>query len=71
MTKQELAEKLEHLDPGATLKVDEGLLRAAFAETAASDVVAAVETFAMEHRCSFSPRDKAEGCPCFEKDDVF
>ena len=71
MTKQELAQKLEHLDPGAALKIDQGVLRAAFADTSAKDLSRVLEGFALEHRCSFSPPDERESCGCFEKDDVF
>jgi hypothetical protein len=39
MTKQELGQKLEQLDPGATLKIDEGVPRAVFADTAARDLL--------------------------------
>jgi hypothetical protein len=71
MTRQELAHKLDHLDPGAALKIDRGVLRAAFADTSATDLTGVLEAFAAEHRCSFSPPDERESCGCFEKDDVF
>ena len=71
MTRQEIAQKLDHLDPGAALKVDRAVLRAAFADASAKDLIAVLEAFATEHRCSFSPPDEHESCGCFEKDDVF
>jgi hypothetical protein len=71
MTRQELAQKLDHLDPGAALKVDRAVLRAAFADASAKDMIGVLEAFAAEHRCTFSPPDERENCGCFEKDDVF
>jgi len=71
MTKQELGQKLEHLDPGATLKIEGDILRAAFADTAGRDLVPVVEAFAVVYRCSFSPARQDDTCVCFEKDDVF
>jgi hypothetical protein len=71
MTRQELAQKLDHLDPGAALKVDRAVLRAAFADASARDLMGVLEAFAAEHRCTFSPADERESCGCFEKDDVF
>ena len=71
MTRQEIAQKLGHLDPGAALKVDRGVLRADFADASARDLTGVLEAFAAEHRCTFSPPDEGEGCGCFEKDDVF
>jgi hypothetical protein len=71
MTRQELAQKLDHLDPGAALKVDRAVLRAAFADASARDLTSVLEAFAAEHRCTFSPPGERESCGCFEKDDVF
>ena len=71
MNRQELAEKLDHLDPGAALKVDRAVLTAAFADASARDLIGVLEAFAAEHRCTFSPPDQRESCGCFEKDDVF
>lgn len=71
MTRQEIAQKLDHLDPGAALKVDRAVLRAAFAEASARDMIGVLEAFAAEHRCTFSPPHERESCGCFEKDDVF
>src|ERR671921_2772035 len=59
MTRQELAQKLDHLDPGAALKVDRAVLRAAFADASAKDMIGVLEAFAAEHRCSFSPPTNA------------
>ena len=69
MTRDELASKLDHLDPGATLKVTEAVLAALFGEGRLSkEALAMVEAFALEHRCTFSV---AQGTPTFEKDDIF
>ncbi len=72
MTKDELADKLHHLDPGATLTVEPGLLAEVFGSGAVTqEVVEAIEAFALEHRCTFL-HDAAGGHqPTFEKDDVF
>ena len=69
MTKTELADKLDHLDPGATLNVEQGVLASLFgAGTLTKEAVEAVEAFALEHRCIFAYE---HGQPSFEKDDVF
>src|SRR4051794_22074783 len=55
MTREELASKLDHLDPGATLSVPEAALAALFGEGRLSkEAVAMIEAFALEHRCTFS-----------------
>ena len=59
MTRQEIAEKLDHLDPGAALKVDRAVLRAAFADASARDLIGVLEAFAAEHRCTSRPRTNA------------
>jgi hypothetical protein len=69
MTKTELAEKLNHLDPGATLTVEQGVLASLFgAGTLSNEAVAVIEAFALEHRCIFAYE---HGQPSFEKDDIF
>jgi hypothetical protein len=69
MTKTELADKLDRLDPGATLTVEQGVLASLFgAGTLTREVVAVIEAFAVEHRCIFAYE---HGKPSFEKDDVF
>ena len=69
MTKTELADKLAHLDPGATLRVQQGVLAALFgAGTLSKEAVAVIEAFALDHRCIFSVE---QGTPTFEKDDIF
>jgi predicted ATP-dependent Lon-type protease len=71
MTREELASKLDHLDPGATLKVTESVLAALFGEGRLSkEAVAMIEEFALEHRCTFSV-EPGRGTPTFEKDDIF
>ena len=71
MTKNELADKLNHLDPGATLAVPRGVLAALFGAGALTkEAAAAIEAFALDHRCTFSCEHGA-GMPTFEKDDIF
>jgi hypothetical protein len=69
MTKTELADKLDHLDPGATLTVEQVVLASLFgAGTLTKEAVEAIEAFALEHRCIFAYE---HGQPSFEKDDIF
>ncbi len=69
MTKDELATKLNHLDPGATLTVNEAVLASLFGDGRLSkETVAVIEAFALEHRCIFAYE---HGKPSFEKDDIF
>ncbi len=69
MTKTELADKLDRLDPEATLTVEQGVLASLFgAGTLTKEAVAVIEAFALEHRCIFAYE---HGKPSFEKDDVF
>ena len=71
MTRDELASKLDHIDPGATLKVTETVLAALFgAGTLSKEAVAMIEAFALDHRCTFSVQH-GRGRPTFEKDDIF
>ena len=72
MTQQELAAKLDHLDPGASLAIDERELAELFgASTLTDDVVREAEAFAERHRCTFSRHEHNRNCPEFVKDDVF
>jgi hypothetical protein len=72
MRKDELANKLRHLDPGATLTIEERELAEMFgANIVSPEVVQAIEAFALEHRCSFSHHAHGLTVPCFEKDDIF
>jgi hypothetical protein len=69
MTKTELAHKLDRLDPGATLTIEQVVLASLFgAGTLTKEVVAVIEAFALEHRCIFAYE---HGRPSFEKEDIF
>ena len=69
MTKTELADKLDHLDPGATMIAEQVVLASLFgAGTLTKEAVAVIEAFALEHRCIFAYE---HGQPSFEKDDIF
>jgi len=69
MTREGLASKLDHLDPGAALTVSETDLAILFGGGRLSkEAVAMIEAFALEHRCTFSVE---QGTPTFEKDDFF
>jgi len=69
MTREELASKLDHLDPGATLTV-EAILAALFGDGRLSkEALAMIEAFALDHRCTFSV-EHGRGTPTFEKDDM-
>ena len=70
MTKDELVSKLNHLDPGATLPVNEAVLASLFGDGRLSnETVAAIEAFALEHRCIFAYENGH--APTFERDDIF
>jgi hypothetical protein len=72
MTRDELAAKLDQLDPGATLAVEERELARVFsASSLTSEVVKAAEALAIEHRCAFAWNEPGRRDPIFEKDDVF
>ena len=71
MTRNELASRLDHLDPGATLSVTEAELAALFGVGRLSkEAGAMIEAFALDHRCTFSVQH-GRGRPTFEKDDIF
>jgi hypothetical protein len=75
MTREELAEKLDRLDPGGSLTVPEDALAQMFGAVTltygSQDELKAIADFALEHRCSFSFHQQEGAAPCFEKDDVF
>jgi hypothetical protein len=75
MTKEDLAQKLDHIDPGATLAVPEDVLASVFDEIALSyesqDTLRRIADFALEHRCTFSFHEHEGAIPSFKKDDVF
>ena len=69
VTKAELADRLDHLDPGATLVVEQVVLASLFgAGTLSKEAVEHIEAFALDHRCIFSYE---YGKPSFIKEDVF
>jgi hypothetical protein len=71
VTKDELAVKLNHLDPGATLPVEASVLASLFgAGSLSDDTIKAVEEFALNHRCIFSYQ-AGRHPPLFEKEDIF
>lgn len=75
MTKDQLAQTLDHLDPGAAFSVKATELAPMFgADTLsydAQDILRAISAFAVEHRCTFSFHPQEGAVPCFQKDDVF
>ena len=72
MTKDDLADRLHHLDPGASLTIDEAVLAQVFeANTLNQGVVEAIEAFALERRCTFLHDPLRQHAPTFDKDDVF
>ena len=72
MTKGELADRLHHLDPGASLTMDEAVLAQVFGTDALNQKAAeAIEAFALEHRCTFLHDPTQRHPPTFDKDDVF
>ncbi len=71
MTKHESAEKLNHLDPGATLIMEAEVLVPAFgASSLTQDKLEEIEAFALEHRCA-SVYPAGGHRAMFEKDDIF
>jgi hypothetical protein len=68
----DLAAKLEHLDPGESLAVAPEVLRRVFgAETSVEAMIREAETFAEGHRCTFTYRTHGTANSEFTKDDVF
>ena len=75
MIKEDLARKLDHMDPGATLTVPDNVLAQMFSEVTLSydspEALRRIADFALEHRCTFSFHEHEGAVPCFQKDDVF
>jgi hypothetical protein len=72
MTKDHLAKRLAHLDPGESLTVEAAELASLFrSDDLSPEVVRTIEAFALEHRCIFSFHEHERAVPCFEKDDIF
>ena len=72
MTKDELADRLHHLDPGASLTMDEAVLAQGFgADTLNQKAAEDIEAFALEHRCTFLHDLTRQHPATFDKDDVF
>jgi hypothetical protein len=75
MTRDQLAEKLDHLDPGASFPVPKDELAQMFGAITLSydsqQVLQTIADFALDHRCTFSFHEHEGAVPCFEKDDVF
>ena len=75
MTKEQLAEKLDRLDPGATFTPSEDALARMFGVISLSydshEALQAITDFALEHRCTFSFHPQEGAVPSFQKDDVF
>jgi len=75
MTKEDLAQRLDHMDPGATLTVPEDVLAQMFGEVTLSydfqEALRRIADFALEHRCTFSFHEHEGAVPGFKKDDVF
>ena len=71
MTKDDLLEKLNHLDPGATLTMEAEVLAPAFAASSLTqDTLEEIEAFALEHRCALVYPAGGHRA-IFEKDDIF
>jgi hypothetical protein len=71
MTRQELAAKLAHLDPGGTLVGDENTLRQVFAApTLTSDIETEISGFAQGFQCQFFWHELGGAAPRFEKEEV-
>ncbi len=72
MTKDELAGRLHHLDPGASLTMNEAVLAQVFeADALNRRAVEAIEAFTLEPRCTFLHDTTRQHPPTFDKDDVF
>ena len=75
MTKEDLAQKLDHIDPGGTFTVPEDLLARIFGEVTLSydshEALKRISGFGLEHRCTFAFHEHEGAIPCFRKDDVF
>lgn len=75
MTRDQLAEKLDHLDPGSTVTVPADELAQMFGAVTLSYVsqqaLQSIADFALQHRCTFSFHQHEGAVPCFQKDDIF
>jgi len=75
MTREQLAEKLDRLDPGGSLTVPEDDLAQMFGVVTLSydsqQTLQSISDFALDHRCTFSFHQHEGAVPCFEKDDIF
>jgi hypothetical protein len=75
MTREQLAEKLDRLDPGATFTVPEDVLAQMFGVISLSyesqQALQTITDFALQHRCTFSFHQQEGAVPSFQKDDVF
>jgi hypothetical protein len=75
MTREQLAETLDRLDPGATFTIPEDALAQMFGVTGLSygsqQALQAIASFALQHRCTFSFHQQEGAVPSFQKDDVF
>jgi hypothetical protein len=75
MTKEQLAEKLDRLDPGGSLTVPQDVLAQMFGSVTLSydsqQTLRTIADFALEHRCTFSFHQHEGAVPCFEKEDIF
>jgi hypothetical protein len=74
MTRDELADKLHRLDPGASLIVGEDVLARIFnvvtLSQASHEALKSISDFALEHDCTFSLYPQTGGAPCFHKNDI-
>ena len=75
MTREQLGEALDRLDPGATFTVPEDGLAQMFGVISLSyksqQALQAIASFALRHRCTFSFHQQEGAVPSFRKDDVF
>ena len=75
MTRDQLAERLDGLDPGATFTIPEDALAQMFGVITLSygsqQALQAITDFALQHRCTFSFHQQEGAVPSFQKDDVF
>jgi hypothetical protein len=75
MTREQLAENLDRLDPGATFTVPEDVLAPMFGVISLSygsqQALQTISDFALQHRCTFAFHQQESAVPSFQKDDVF
>jgi hypothetical protein len=75
MTREQLGETLDRLDPGATFTVPEDVLAQMFEVISLSygsqQALQAIADFALRRRCTFSFHRQEGAVPSFQKDDVF